>query len=396
MKYTSFLWILIWSGLYSEVCAIDSDCFTASLYQGVRALLPLLALFLCILSSLISGLRRVPTFKTSLELLFYYCLIGFIGAFASKEFWTSFYWCSLYLSVIFVIWYAMNKNSRMDNIRSIININYIILTVLMCTFLPRALQSGITELSDLPFLSGEVTRNGVGRYAVVVVVYSFVRLLTYKKIWRYMYLVFLVPSVYIISQTESRSALTGLAIITMIVFWLRGNWKFILIGPIFAHIIWLSGYKLRAAGDFERLFSLTGREMTWSQGIDLVVTSPIYGLGFQADRLMLEFQHMHNAYLQALIQGGILGFIFFAGAILLAWKMIFPYLFLNRLKRIPENQRPLAIESIAMIGFLTARSFVESTGAFFGIDLLILLPHICYLQLLLKEPNNKEKEAVSI
>ncbi|MDD2689868.1 MAG: O-antigen ligase family protein [Candidatus Omnitrophica bacterium] len=187
-----------------------------------------------------------------------------------------------------------------------------------------------------------------------------------------------------------------MAIITMIVFWLRGNWKFILIGPIFAHIIWLSGYKLRAAGDFERLFSLTGREMTWSQGIDLVVTSPIYGLGFQADRLMLEFQHMHNAYLQALIQGGILGFIFFTGAILLAWKMIFPYLFLNRLKRIPENQRPLAIESIAMIGFLTARSFVESTGAFFGIDLLILLPHICYLQLLLKEPNNKEKEAVSI
>ncbi|MDD2689869.1 MAG: hypothetical protein PHT41_06955, partial [Candidatus Omnitrophica bacterium] len=49
---------------------------------------------------------------------------------------------------------------------------------------------GITELSDLPFLSGEVTRNGVGRYAVVVVVYSFVRLLTYKKILRYFFLIF--------------------------------------------------------------------------------------------------------------------------------------------------------------------------------------------------------------
>jgi hypothetical protein len=37
------------------------------------------------------------------------------------------------------------------------------------------------------------------------------------------------------------------------------------------------------------------------------------------------------------------------------------------------------MQSVLILGFLTARSIFESTAAFYGVDLLLLVPAVAYL-----------------
>jgi hypothetical protein len=37
------------------------------------------------------------------------------------------------------------------------------------------------------------------------------------------------------------------------------------------------------------------------------------------------------------------------------------------------------MQSVLILGFLTARSFFESTAAFYGVDLLLLVPAVAYI-----------------
>ena len=107
--------------------------------------------------------------------------------------------------------------------------------------------------------------------------------------------------------------------------------------------------------------------------------SPFFGSGFHADRIMLDFAHMHNSYFHSLVQSGAIGTFFFAGAIIGIWHFIFKNNLLRRVKEVRENDQAFITESILIVTFLTARSFFESTAAFYGVDLLIFVPAIAYI-----------------
>jgi len=123
-------------------------------------------------------------------------------------------------------------------------------------------------------------------------------------------------------------------------------------------------------------FKFTGRTAVWVDGLRLLKESPVIGYGFNADRLLLN-THMHNSLMQALIQTGLLGTLLFISAILMGWVLLLKIL-LN-LGRLPSEQKYLVIQAGGILAFLTVRSFPESTGAFFGVDWLILAPILLYL-----------------
>jgi hypothetical protein len=124
-------------------------------------------------------------------------------------------------------------------------------------------------------------------------------------------------------------------------------------------------------------FTFTGRTKVWRDGWDLVESSPFIGLGFNSDRLLLG-THMHNSVMQTLVQAGILGTIPFVGAVVLAWFFFFRLL--RNASSLPNGHKHLVIQCGGVLAFLTLRSFPESTGAFFGIDWLILALVLFYLQ----------------
>ena len=139
----------------------------------------------------------------------------------------------------------------------------------------------------------------------------------------------------------------------------------------------------------KRVFNLTGRARVWKQGWDLFTESPVLGYGFHADRIMLN-AHMHNAFMHALVQTGILGTLPFIAAILYGWLLLVKA-FLSR-ANLTTSHKHLLIQTGGVLAFLTVRAIPESTGAFFGVDWLILAPLLLYLQLV-NTPEARTRES---
>ena len=126
-------------------------------------------------------------------------------------------------------------------------------------------------------------------------------------------------------------------------------------------------------------FSFSGRTGIWKAGMVEVSDSLILGHGFHADRLLIQ-NHMHNAFMQSLIQTGILGSIAFMSALILVWALLFRLI--KNLKDLPRSTKHAVGLAAGLLTFLTIRSITESTGAFFGVDWLILAPVMLHIEVL--------------
>ena len=140
----------------------------------------------------------------------------------------------------------------------------------------------------------------------------------------------------------------------------------------------------------ENFFKLTGRTRVWRKGIDQFLETPILGIGFNGDRLAFG-AHIHNSYLQALVQTGLLGVIPFSGAIIYAWILL--WRLMKKLNQIPPARKHLVIQAAGVLAFLSVRTITESTGAFFGVDWLLLAPVFLYLQVVGRTYNDYEVES---
>jgi len=127
----------------------------------------------------------------------------------------------------------------------------------------------------------------------------------------------------------------------------------------------------------KKFFTFSGRTQVWRKALDLSMDSPFLGYGFQADRYLLN-THAHNSFIHSLLQTGIVGTVPFLAGLLLAWLLLLRAslnmcLFSN-------DQKSMFIQIGGMVLFLSVRAIYESTGAFFGVDWLLLGPILLYLQ----------------
>ena len=123
-------------------------------------------------------------------------------------------------------------------------------------------------------------------------------------------------------------------------------------------------------------YTFSGRRAVWSDGWGLFTESPVLGYGFQADRLLLH-THMHNSIMHAMLQTGLLGTIPFILSIVFAWLLLLKLIV--RLRSLQAPDKHLVIQCAGILAFFTMRSFPESTGAFFGVDWLIIAVMLFYL-----------------
>ena len=129
----------------------------------------------------------------------------------------------------------------------------------------------------------------------------------------------------------------------------------------------------------EGWFTFSGRTMIWSTSWKLFNQSPVLGSGFHADRLIMG-QHVHNSYIHSLVQTGVVGGIPFMAA--LGFTIILLVRVLRNLSRVPTVHRHLVIQTSGVLATLMLRTIFESTGAFYGVDWLILAPSMLYLQVI--------------
>ena len=399
MIFSLVLWLMIWGGMFTDTSYLASPVFFQDakvFFQGTRAFLPVLALYLSLMWIAFRK-SRFPYFKDPLGFLFAYGLLGVLISFVlSTDAWKSAYWAGNYLAPLMVFWMVYQGKDNVRRLRVIMNLNYSVFFALTLSLLPAAMKIGrglsiYSQIYKLPLGLGLVNRNGVGRYALIVIIVSAIRLISERRLWRWLWLLPMGPALYLLVQTESRTALLGLAVVMVLFFLLKGiNLKYLLFAPVGAFVLYTAGFQSRAHGRFDLLLTLTGRQNAWMEGIARVKMSPFLGWGFNADRIMLNGAHMHNSYLHAAIQEGFVGMALFLAAILTIWGlMIWKNVFRVAQELRGANQK-LLIDSVLIVGFLTARSFFESTAAFFGIDLLLMIPAMAFISIMLTGRDNQE------
>lgn len=387
----------MYSGLYN----INSFMFSSplGLFQGVRAFFPLLALYISLLWFILKR-ERLPSFSSPLGLFLIYGLTGILTSLTSPDKTVSLYWGGLYLAPILTLALVTNQEDSLEIIKKLIWVNYVVAIGLTVLFFPEMWRIGFMGQArqmfyTLPFDLGVIRANGVGRLALITLIVAFIRFLHQKGVSRYLWFGLIIPGLYLLAQSQSRTALLGLAVSSLIfvVLW-QLRWQFLVAGPVVAYLLYVVGYKWRAQEKLSMLFTLTGREFTWKQALEYIKQSPFLGWGFHTDRLLLNSQHIHNSYIHAMLHGGVVATLFFVAAIIKVWSIIFREKLLFRLDDFSRQDQPYLIESLCLIGFLTSRSFFESTAAFYGVDLLIFLPAVLFVTLIAEKsfPSGESQE----
>jgi hypothetical protein len=382
------LWLMVWGGMFTGIYNLTGPLSIhdrLALFQGARALLPVTAAYFCLIWALATRARYRFAW-TSPGFLVAYAALGFLSSiFFSPDKVTALYWATVYIAPLLVAWFVTDRPEPLAILRRILHLNAAIIVLLMAVVLPEALRHGFGqatrfEIYTLPFGFGEVRANGVGRYALVVLIIAFSKLVTTSGRKRLLWLPLIIPALFLLMESQSRSSLLGLAAASMLFVLIKGiNLRFLVAGPVAAYVIWISGFTWRARGDIGSLVFLTGRDNTWQKGLVQIGHSPFFGWGFHADRLLLDSEHMHNSYLHAMIQAGTIGALLFAAAVVVLWIFLFRSGIVRRIRTVEGPDQTLLMQSVLILGFLTARSFFESTAAFYGVDLLLLVPAVAYI-----------------
>ena len=388
MFFVNFLWLLTWGGMFSDLSnASMGKLFSSPLafVQGTRAVFPLIAVYLCLMWMLVKrpgfSFLRMPA-----GFLFAYFAVGAVSSvFLSPNRVTALYWACEYVAPLFVVWVAMEMSDPLEGLRKILYLNNVVVVIIFAAIFPDVLRVGgsderFSQFYRLPFNLGEMRANGVGRFALVTIIIAFTYLICRRGKRKIIWGVLLMPALFMLAQTRSRTSLLGLAISGVLLVLILGtDLRFLLIGPAATYLVYLSGIKWRLHGHVEKIMFLTGRDYTWRKGLVQIEHSPFLGWGFHADRLMLNSEHMHNSYLHSAIHAGVFGAGLFLAAIVAVWILILRSGLMKRIRRVEGPDLPLLMQSVLVIGFLTGRSFFESTAAFYGVDLLLLVPAMAYV-----------------
>jgi O-antigen ligase len=390
----------MFTGIYNLRAGALSDPLT--FFQAIRALFPLIAVYL----SLMWMLVKRPGFsfvRTPAGFLFAYFAVGAVSSvFLSPNRVTALYWACEYVAPLLVVWVAMEMPDPLEGLRKILYLNNVVFVIIFAAIFPDMLRVGgsderFSQFYRLPFNLGDMRANGVGRFAMVTIIIAFTYLICQTGKRKLFWGIMVVPALFMLAQTRSRTSLLGLSISGVLLVLILGiDLRFLLIGPAATYLVYLSGIKWRLHGHVEKIMFLTGREYTWRKGLAQIEHSPFLGWGFHADRLMLNSEHMHNSYLHSAIHAGVFGAAFFLAALVAVWVLILRSGLMKRIRGVTGSDLPLLMQSVLIIGFLTGRSFFESTAAFYGVDLLLLVPAMAFVWAWIQENPAESVDGVAV
>ena len=124
---------------------------------------------------------------------------------------------------------------------------------------------------------------------------------------------------------------------------------------------------------------MTGRTRAYDEALAVFPEAPVFGRGQWAARLTIG-EHVHNSYLEALLNAGIVGFIPYMASWVAGWFLFFKLQ--KRRLRLSSEDRICLLEAAAVMMFFTVRAIPETTTASFAVDLLVMVAVYVYLETL--------------
>ena len=230
--------------------------------------------------------------------------------------------------------------------------------------------------------------SGMARFAAVPGIVAFTLLWEAKGLRKLLWALPFAGSVFLIYIMQSRGAIVGFAGSLVFVVWFLSR-RTRAIGIIAIAILVLALAvnaipeeiisHLTRGQSVEEMESMTGRTRAWANAWVWIWKSPIWGWGFQSDRMLIG-EHVHNTYMYALMTGGFAGAGLFVGGLAWAWVLMFRAM----RSRIAEalGQKRFLVQAGGILAFFTIRSIPEVCGSNFAVDLLVMLPILAYVSIL--------------
>ncbi len=336
-------------------------------------------------------------------LMFAYGLVALASAIYSPFRTLSVYKaCEIIVDVGVIAFFLSYYPSRAD-MKRWIDFNWFMVALLIALvwvgailFPNRAFRHGVGTLGvqiygQMPIMNP----NSIGVLAAIIVIISLSRTLHVRGLnERIMYIILLAVGETTLMLSQARTSLFGGMLAIMVVLLLNKRIKLLgFVALLLVMVIIFSSnlpsllleYIMR--GQSSTLFySFSGRSPYWSIAWEKFLESPIYGYGFSAGsrytvlaQIGLGAQAaMHNAWLEILVNVGIIGLIPAALAFLGTWWTLLRICFQPH-SCLDKTTRMLSIEMIGLLIILSARSI---TGTLFLHDreTLLFLLVVAYAQ----------------
>ncbi|NUM34406.1 MAG: O-antigen ligase family protein [Candidatus Brocadiae bacterium] len=401
LVFTYFLWIMIWANINTGIWMLENPQRWIEWFHAVRCFFPYIALIIVMLFY-----SKNARFKKSgpIQMWIVYGIICCLSSMASLEPLHALYWAGLYICTLVVLRsMLLNGDDPLERSANLMEITWWITLgyIAVIVFITRdAIMSGVLSESAYSHFSGSqeiigvgISRSsGIARFAAVISLLALVRTFYCIKVAKTFYIFIFVFCIFLVYKMQSRGAILGLIGGILFLIMIQKFHSRFIIMTLIALVLTTFAFDpqnafeekaleyLRRGQDNEELATMTGRTGSYARGWDLFQESPIIGLGGLADRIHLDWEHIHNTYLHTLVQGGILGTIFFILGLIMGWRSLF---FLLKYREFLSVQhRKFLIEAGVILVFFTIRSIPECSGSSFGVDLLIMLASLAYLQIL--------------
>jgi O-antigen ligase len=365
------------------------------LQLAVRAAFPLFVLPVAAIVLLSRKITSAP-FSWPSRLLFVYGLVAAIAsAFSPLPLW-SLYWSVAFLATLFAAWSFVGGRYSVESARVMLYATwaatFAVATIIGIRASPVIFGKAQTAYGVMTQLDGLSRSSGVARWAAVPGLVCIIRAFHTRKISLFFfYMAAAAVAFYIVYRMQSRGAVFGaVAALTFILLHSSRMRRYAL--PFFAFSIIavvlietpevistkIELYMLRGQNE-QQFMSMTGRTYTYEQGIQAFEDAPLFGRGQWADRMLL-FQHVHNSYLQAMLNGGIVGAIPYLGSWITGWLLFFKVQ--KQRSRLAAIDRLSVLECGTVMMFFTVRAIPETTTASFSVDLLVMVAVYVYLEAL--------------
>lgn len=412
VSIAALVWAGLWAGINSGPWVLaEEPAGLLGWAHYLRTLFPLAALAIACIAWV--GRQALWTDKGvwvpgPLRLWVAYGVVGLVACILSPEPLHAIYWAACYLSVFAVLGLYVGGHGGERALRRILQLNYlswglvaalfgaVVVTARHVLLVPG--EDGLTAYGVINRM-GEVggmpmsRSSGMSRMASVPCIVAFLLMWTRRGLGgRLAWGAVVIGTGLLVYWAQSRGSILGLGVaLGFCVMFLgrRARWlgavAVVLFGvAVVGEVVprsWMHDVTRHLTRDTaaEELLTLGGRTATWEKTWDAFAKSPVIGSGPQADRYLLH-EHVHNAYLYAALQGGLLGLALFVGGLAWAWRAFFRALRSGVADRL--GQRTALIATGAVLAFFTVRSIPEVCGAMYAIDLLLMVPAMAYLAIL--------------
>lgn len=390
------LWTFMWMNLNTGFWNIQAPSGADELQLFLRALLPFLTLPVATFLLLHHGMPRLPSNSPSRLLLFYGFIAAIATTFSPVPAWSA-YWSVTFLATVIVAWACIDRRDPMLCSRMLLQVTWAATFIVAAVLAYQARNSVFGGDSTAYFgvvsdLNGLSRSSGVARWAAVPGLVCIVRIFhTRRRALIAFYVGIAAISFYIVYRMQSRGAIFGSVAALLFVLLVSSRMRryalpFAIISMTVILLVETPEVASNRVAEYlergqsqEEFVTLTGRTRAYEHGLAAFYDAPIFGRGQWADRLTIG-EHVHNSYLQALLNGGLIGGIPYLASWLAGWFLFFK-LQKRRLRLSPED-RICLLEAGAVMMFFTVRAIPETTTASFAVDLLVMVAVYVYMETL--------------